>query len=617
MRLPIGDSIQDIIYKLEAGSGMRVVRWALLVLAILFLVIVYNWRAYRNMATQEAMDTAQLARNIATGKGYSTFFIRPLSIYLLTNHYRGPLISSDPANPIDPARLKGPHPDLANPPVYPVVLAALMKLLPFEYDIPIVTSESDTKARSYFWHRHGRFWWYQPDFMIALFNQVLLFGVVLLTYRIARSMFDLQIARLSALLLLGTELLWRFSVSGLSTMLLLIIFLGLIWTLARLEREMRVGNATSWVPWALTALAGALVGLGALTRYSFMWMIIPVMLFLAFFSPRDRAERCLLALATFVVVFAPWVIRNMVLCGEPFGTATYTVLETTSAFPEHRLARSLAPNFATFNLTIGWYKFLANIKQIVQTDLPTLSGTWLTAFFIAGLLLHFREPGRNRLKYFALMCLGLFMIVQALGRTQLSEDSPQVNSENMLFLLAPLVTMYGVALFFVLLDHLEMPFYALRHIITGAFAVVMCLPMVLAFVPPRTNPIAYPPYYPPTIQQVCNWMNENELMMSDVPWAVAWYGRRPCVWLTLNAQSDFFAINDYFKPIRALYLTPRTMNGRFLTDWVLPREYSWGSFVLESVMRKEIPPNFPLRKAPEGLWPEQLFLTDWERWRKP
>lgn len=617
MRLPIGVSIQDIIYKLEAGSGMRVVRWTLLVLAILFLVIVYNWRAYRNMATQEAMDTAQLARNIATGKGYSTLFIRPLSIYLLTNHYSGPLISSDPAKPVDPARLKGPHPDLANPPVYPMVLAALVKLLPFEYDIPIVTSESDTKARSYFWHRQGRFWWYQPDFMIALFNQVLLLGVILLTYYIARSMFDLQIARLSALVLLGTELLWRFSVSGLSTMLLLTVFLGLIWTLVRLEREMRTGNATSLVPWALTALAGALVGLGALTRYSFMWTIIPVMLFLAFFSPRDRVERCLLALATFVVVFAPWIIRNMALCGKPFGTATYAVLETTAAFPEYKLARSLAPNFATFNLTIGWYKFLANIKQIVQTDLPTLSGSWVTAFFIAGLLLHFREPGRNRLKYFGLMCLGLFMIVQALGRTQLSDDSPQVNSENMLFLLAPLVTVYGVALFFVLLEHLEVPFYVLRQVIKGAFAIVMWLPMILAFAPPRTNPIVFPPYYPPTIQQVCNWMNEDDLMMSDVPWAVAWYGRRPCVWLTLNAQSDFFAINDYFRPIRALYLTPRTMNGRFLTDWVLPREYGWGSFVLESVMRKEIPPNFPLRKAPEGLWPEQLFLTDWERWRKP
>lgn len=617
LRLPIGDSLQEIIYKFEAGAGLRVVRWTVIALVLLLVLITYNWRAYRNMSTQEAMDAAQLARNIASGKGYSTLFIRPLSIYLLTNNYRGPLVSDDPAKPVDPAKLKGPHPDLANPPVYPLVLAGLMKVLPFDYNIPTATSESDTKVKRYFWHRQGRFWWYQPDFLISLFNQMLLFLVVLLTYRISRTLFDLQIARLSALLLLGTELLWRFSVSGLSTMLLMTIFLGLTWTLVTLERVSRLNNTGLIVPWALTALAGLLVGLGALTRYSFMWMIIPVLAFIAFFSPRDRAERCLLALATFAVVFAPWILRNMVLCGKPFGTATYTVLETTAAFPEYKLVRSLAPNLTTFSFAIVWYKLLANLKQLIQTDLLTIGGNWVTAFFLPALLLHFREPGRNRLKYFVLMCLGLLMIVQPLGRTELSSDSPQINSENLLVLLYPLVTIFGAALFYVLLDHLELPVFIVRHFLTGAFAFVMCLPMILALLPPRTSPIAYPPYYPPIIQQLCNWMNENELMMSDVPWAVAWYGQRQCVWLTPNAQSDFYAINDYLKPIKALYLTPRTMNGRFLTDWILPREYNWGNFVLESVLRKEIPPNFPLRKAPEGLWPEQLFLTDWERWRKP
>ncbi len=37
--------------------------------------------------------------------------------------------------------------------------------------------------------------------------------------------------------MLGTELLWRFSVSGLSTMLLLVIFIGLAWCLVLLEQE--------------------------------------------------------------------------------------------------------------------------------------------------------------------------------------------------------------------------------------------------------------------------------------------------------------------------------------------------------------------------------------------
>ena len=65
--------------------------------------------------------------------------------------------------------------------------------------------------------------------MIALFNEALLLVLVALTFFLARKLSDANVAWLSAILVLGSELLWRFSVSGLSTMLLLIIFIGLIW----------------------------------------------------------------------------------------------------------------------------------------------------------------------------------------------------------------------------------------------------------------------------------------------------------------------------------------------------------------------------------------------------
>ena len=39
-----------------------------------------------------------------------------------------------------------------------------------------------------------------------------------------------------ALLTLGSDLLWKFSVSGLPTLLLLVIFLGLVWCLVTFEQ---------------------------------------------------------------------------------------------------------------------------------------------------------------------------------------------------------------------------------------------------------------------------------------------------------------------------------------------------------------------------------------------
>ena len=109
-------------------------------------------------------------------------------------------------------------------------------------------------------------------------------------------------------------------------------------------------------------------------------------------------------------------------------------------------------------------------------------------------------------------------------------------------------------------------------------------------------------------------MKPDELMMSDIPWAVAWYGRRQCMWLTLDADEEFYKINDYQKQIRSLYLTPKTIDSRFLSDWIRSGEHSWGSFVLSIIVGKEVPKYFPLRRMPAGFMPEQLFVSDRQRW---
>jgi hypothetical protein len=247
-------------------------------------------------------------------------------------------------------------------------------------------------------------------------------------------------------------------------------------------------------------------------------------------------------------------------------------------------------------------------------DLPKLGGGWVMPFFLVGLLLGVRNLAIRRLRYLIVMSLLMLIAVQALGRTQLAEDTADFNSKNLLVLLLPLILVYGVSFFFVMLDQITLPFKQLRYVVIGLFAAVVCMPMIYSFQPPRAVPMAYPSYYPTVIQQCSGWMNEKELMMSDVPWAVAWYGKRQCIWLTLDAQDDFFAVNDYVKPVRALYLTPQTMDGRFVSQWVRGGEKGWGIFLIDAVLRQQIPSGFPLRKMPKGYLPDQLFLTDRERW---
>ena len=156
----------------------------------------------------------------------------------------------------------------------------------------------------------------------------------------------------------------------------------------------------------------------------------------------------------------------------------------------------------------------------------------------------------------------------------------------------------------------------LRTIADGVFVAVACLPLVLTLLPPRTTAVAYPPYYPPLIQRVSNWMRPTELMMTDIPWAVAWVGHRQAIWNTLDPNEQFLVVNDNFKEVRALYLTPRTTDQRFLTGWIQSFDRAWGGLVLEVCLRKEVPTGFPLRQAPDGFpLPDQLFLSDRVRWR--
>ena len=605
--MPLLEIIQYVIHKLETGAGARFFRVTAVLLTILALTLWYDAHAYRNLTTPEGMDAAQLARNIAEGKGYTTLFLRPLSLYLVQAHSEaGTPLSLTNAN-FDFAHVKSAHPDLANPPVYPVLLAGLMKILPFHYAVDL---------KKPFWSDNGKFSRYQPDFLIALFNQILLVAAIVLTFFLARKLFDAGVAWLSAILMFGCELLWRFSVSGLSTMLLLAIFLGLTRCILKIEEIASEPQPRANRLLVLVVAAGVLTGVGALTRYAFGWTIVPVVVFLILFSGQKKALHALVALGAFALVLAPWVVRNFAVSGTPFGTASFAAAETTQLFPQFQLERAIHPDMGhVLWLSPYLHKLSANGQSILTNNLTRFGGSWATLLFWTGLLLSFRSATVRRMRYFLLLCIGTFVVVQALGQTQLSVESPEVNSENLLVLLTPLVFIYGVSLLLTLLDQIILPMLQLRYLIITAFAALCCLPMIAALLPPKTSPVVYPPYYPPDIQQTASWMGNNELMMSDVPWAVAWYGRRQCVWLTLNAQDDFNTINYWLKPVQALYLTPETMDSRFVSDWVKTRDYSWGGFILQVVTQNQIPPGFPLRIAPKGYLPERLYLTDRERWK--
>jgi hypothetical protein len=591
---PIQVRIQGLLWILEGGLGTKILKISGTLIGFILLALWFNLRGNHSFSSQEAMESAQLGRHLAAWKGYTTYSIRPLTLGLLQR--------ADPGRASEV--LLRPVPDLSIAPAYPFLLACLMKVLPFNF----------AADRS---HR----WSYQPELMIVAFNELLFFAAVLILFRVARRLFDSQVAWVSAIIFAGSETYWKFSLSGLSTIWLLLIFLLVVWCLAALEeRENREIPPALAASLALAAATGLLVGMGGLSRYSFAWIMVPVLLFLRVFLKRRWRKLSLLAALSFLLVMAPWIARNLALSHTPFGTAGYAILENTRPFEEDRVQRSFAPFSAGLDLLRPRdlvNKFLVNEGKILRSDLPRLGSNWVWSFFLCGLLLPFRQRALRRLSAFLVSTLALVAVVQALGQTHLSVESPDINSENLLVLLAPLVLMFGTGFFFTVLQQMDLPNPRLRAFGAGLFALLMCAPLLLDLASPP-DPSVISPYAPTRIQRTAAMMQPDELMMSDIPWAVAWYGERPCSWLTLDDAGTFEQVNK-LKAVHAIYLTERTTD-RPLLSQLIYNPQDWGRFLLLSLPKSEspqgaVPPGFPLTKAPANYVPAQMFISDTVRWK--
>ena len=622
--------VQEIIHSLEEGKWAKRIRGLVLLLLIGSLGLVYYINLTRSFTAPEAMDAAQLARNIAVGRGYTTQFIRPLSLDILRQQ-----------GAVSDVELRSKFPDITNPPVYPMLLAALMKVLPFEFEIDL--------------QKANEFKQYQPEFLIWLLNQALFFVALIQVFRLGEKLFDPSVAWCAALLFLGTELYWKFSTSGLPTMLLLVLFLALGKTLVRLEERGNDGVPRGGGWFAGMALwAGALAGLGGLTRYGFAWVILPVLVYLGWFMGRHRGRTVAMALLGFLLVMSPWLVRNAQLSGNLFGTAGLALYSQTDAFPGDTLERTLfyEPSDAPVNGQneikvrvadhVGLWdienKLKRNLRHLLVHELPQFSGSWFAVVCLVGLVVPFRNRSLRRLRVFLLMTLAVFALGQALGRTHLSaangtlaellarslgQGAPVtaasgVNGENLLALLGPVSFLFGAGLFFSLLDRWKVDLPEMRLAASTGLVISASLPMALSFLLPHPYPVADPPYHPVRLQSLRSvpaeyglaGIKEDDLLMSDIPWAVAWYGNQNCVWLTRTVKPDFYTLYEQFQPVSALYFTEVTTDQRYTSSVLNANELNWERFMLDMQMKGNVPDGFPLQAVSDIFAPDQwLFFA--------
>jgi hypothetical protein len=179
------------------------------------------------------------------------------------------------------------------------------------------------------------------------------------------------------------------------------------------------------------------------------------------------------------------------------------------------------------------------------------------------------------------------------------------------------MTCYGLAFLLVQWNRLGIRFrFARIGFITLLFllcAVPMLFDMLLS---PNRPLVRWPPYVPPYIAVLNEWMKPDEIVASDMPWAIAWYADRRSLWVpeTVKTMTDF---NDYKilgGPVNGLYLTPICGSQNTLGD-ILKGEYrDWSGVILRTLNLEK----FPLKWATLlGLENECIFLSDHDRQHIP
>jgi hypothetical protein len=566
---PFESRIQNLVYNVDVGIGLRLIKIGLYLLFVFILMLLYTATQFRGLKDAEAMDYAQLGRNLAAHGELVTQCVRPLSMWYLIEHTRAadPLVAS--------------HPDILHPPLWPATLAAGFKL-----------------SKTQFGTEPGGGVYAPEQWVIIPLCHLFTLLTAVLVLLVAFHLFDRRIAFLAVTVYLLSDTVWSDSISGLN--IPMVMFLSTAAWYAALCAMTRYEEGASKPRWILL-LAVSLVfcALAFLTRYAAVVLVPGIAVFIGFsIRPKGWAWAAAFAIA-FLVLITPWLARNQMVSGGPLGLAPYTALDNAGPYESGTLERSITPT-VSIGKTVAELqtKGLVGLAKIYNGGLRSLGDGLFISLFLTAFFYRFVRPPVHRFRW----CFALSMLLLVLIASVFAESTVRL-----LHIFWPLIIIYGLAFFFILLDRLQLRVRLYNLGVTILFIALAALPLVFTMAPPRAG-VPYPPYFPPFIMHVSKLLNADELMCSDMPWATAWYGNRTSLLLP-STIDDFYEINDYNKRVSGLYFTTLTRNKGYAKDLLTGPERSW--FPL---LEGRIPNDFPLTQGFPLNNMDQLFLTDRVRW---
>ena len=591
-----GSSVQDLVYNIDMGGGFRLVQFGLYSLFVIVIILIYTATQFRAFSEPEAMEYAQLARNMSRSEGMTTQVVRPSSIRFLIEN--GKMVSArteaevkkdqENADTADEAVEAGhpqimSHPDILHPPVYPMVLSAWFKIFNVDF-------EPEKEGGKY-----------GPELMIVAFAHMCTVLTGIFIWMLGRVLFDNRIGILGMSIFFLSDTVWQTAISGLNlalpTLLVTMSFYFAIRTIMAIEGT--TPNARWIVPFVLTCVCAILM---VLTRYGLILIIPALALFFAF-GIRQKGWLFALILIVFVVVgMLPWLSRNAKVSGNLFGMTPSTVLTETSLFPGKSYHRTFAPeeDLLDFRSVVKSVqsKWFANSAKYYEQNARSIGDGFLVALFITTFFYRFLRGHVRQFRWCVLLAIVLlFSIAGFFGESMIQLSR----------VFWPVVILYGLAFFFILRDRLQLRLQIQRLSVTILVVLLSAAPLIIALMPPKAG-FPYPPYLRTYITYVSGVLDKSELLSSDIPWATAWYGDRVSLYVP-QSTDEFYEINDYLSKVSGIYFTMETRNKAFVRG-LLGSERSWFQ-ILQGM--NSIPDEFPLKYSYPLARLDQQFITDRDR----
>lgn len=584
--------MQRIIHWLEEGEGRRFVIGFGVCVGIVFFSLYLSYKRYRGPDAEAIFEQALVARSLAEGNGFSTPVRYPQAIAALE------------ANDVWAFDQDQASPEIYQAPLYAIVLAAGLKVLPESVD-------------NWIWEAPD-FYAYNADFYLLAINLLLFWTSCGLLWVLAARLLNRRTAWVSLIAYFFSVSVWEgiLGVSGLPLLSALVLALILVLHQMEVIRLKGVGgHSKSFL--GLSLAAGLIAGLLFLTDYTTALLLVPVLVYLCLnLRGVQRWLSPVLLVVGFLIVSSPWMVRNMSLTGSPVGLAWQEIgLRSGDPTASPREIRTrLEAEAAPVSLRKAVNKGLSGIKENLRESVWSGGALVFAGFFFAGFFYRFRDSATNHIRWLAAAIIAVLL----LGRP-FFDDGEGLRLPAAY--LAPLIILFGVGFFLILLESTAQRTKLERIGLIAILLLVQALPLShLVLEPARGAYYAYPPYSPRLMHLMKTGLKDkffqNFGLMADVPAGVAWYAQE-AVWAQPEQYRDFDGILAY-QPIGALYLSPEVLDRPFFGEllqiggkrsWDDPRRnFSWGA-VYATLSSGQVPSFFPLQKSLR-IWDNTIVLMD-------